>query len=396
MEVLMVGSAMTAFSRRDFDWVVVGAGLTGSTLAERVASQLGQRVLVIDRRPHVAGNAYDSPDQAGTLVHRYGAHIFHTKSQTVWRYLSNFTSWRSYEHRVLACIEGKLVPLPFNLNTLAALFPRARAQAWEAALVKEFGDGSRVPVLKLLEHPRGDLASLGRYVYETFFLHYTEKQWGVRPEALDPAVTSRVPVIVGTDNRYFRDPYQGIPTHGYTAMVTKMLSHPLITVALSTPYEEVRHRYPRARTIYTGAIDEFFGGAHGPLPYRSLRFEHHEVASGRSQPVAVVNYPNDFQYTRVIEHCHFHGTSPDQSTVTYEFPEPYLQGRNEPYYPLPTPASHQLYSKYRAETSRHLGKVFFVGRLANYRYFDMDQAVNQALLLFKRHLLWKDQLPMPA
>jgi UDP-galactopyranose mutase len=376
--------------------VVVGAGLTGSTLAERIASQLGQRVLVVDRRSHLAGNAYDSPDPAGTLVHRYGAHIFHTKSQTVWRYLSDFTSWYPYEHRVLADIEGKLVPLPFNLNTLRALFPGPRARAWETALSREFGEGSTVPVLKLLEHPRSDLAALGRYVYETFFLNYTEKQWGVRPEALDPAVTGRVPIIVGTDNRYFRDPYQGIPTQGYTAMVTNMLSHPLITVAPSTSYDEVRYRYPRARTIYTGAIDEFFAGIHGPLPYRSLRFEHRELSPGRSQPVAVVNYPNDFQYTRVIEHCHFHGASPSRSTVTYEYPEPYLQGRNEPYYPLPTPASHQLYDKYKAETVKYLGKVFFVGRLANYRYYDMDQAVNQALQLFKRHLLWKDQLPVPA
>jgi UDP-galactopyranose mutase len=392
----MVARAVTAFSRRDFDWVVVGAGLTGSTLAERMASQLGQRVLVIDRRSHVAGNAYDSPDEAGTLVHRYGAHIFHTKSQTVWRYLSNFTSWYPYEHRVLADIEGKLVPLPFNLNTLGALFSRPRARAWETALLKEFGEGSRVPVLKLLEHPRNDLATLGRYVYENVFLHYTEKQWGVRPEALDPAVTSRVPVIVGTDNRYFRDPYQGIPAQGYTAMVTNMLSHPLITVALSTPYEEIKHSYPCARTIYTGAIDEFFAGGHGPLPYRSLRFEHRVLGPGRSQPVAVVNYPNDFQYTRVIEHCHFYGATPDLSTVTYEYPEPYLPGENEPYYPLPTPASHQLYNKYKAETARYLGKVFFVGRLANYKYYDMDQAVNQALQLFKRHLVWKDQLPMPA
>ncbi len=392
----MAARAPTAFGRRDFDWVVVGAGLTGSTLAERIASQLGRRVLVIDRRSHVAGNAYDSPDQAGTLVHRYGAHIFHTRSQAVWRYLSNFTAWHSYEHRVLAEIEGKLVPLPFNLNTLRALFSGPRARMWETALLKEFGEGSRVPVLKLLEHPSNDLAVLGRYIYENVFLHYTEKQWGVRPEVLDPAVTSRVPIIVGTDNRYFRDPYQAVPVQGYTAMVTRMLSHPLITVALSTPYEEVKHRYPRARTIYTGAIDEFFAGAHGPLPYRSLRFEHRVVGPGCSQPVAVVNYPNEFLYTRVIEHCHFYGATPDHSTVTFEYPEPYVQGRNEPYYPLPTPASHQLYEQYKAETARYLGKIFFVGRLANYKYYDMDQAVNQALQLFKRQLIWDDKLPVPA
>lgn len=382
----------------DYDWLVVGAGLTGATLAERIASQLGQRVLVIDRRPHIAGNTYDAVDEAGVLVHRYGAHIFHTSSETVWRYLSQFTDWLPYSHHVLAGVDGSLVPLPFNLNTLEACFPAADARHLAGRLAAEFGEGARVPVLRLLEHPDTALSALGDFVYQKVFLHYTLKQWGLRPEELDRSVTARVPVLVSRDNRYFRDTHQGIPAGGYTAMVGRMLAHPNITVALGTPYEEVAGQLRRARLIFTGPIDEYFAAAHGPLAYRSLRFDYRTVAAtgGPFQPVAVVNYPNEHDYTRIIEHNHFTGARLPRTTLTYEYPQPHVPGKTEPYYPVPTPESRERYARYAEAAAELGGRVVFAGRLAHYRYYDMDQAVNAALNTFRREVVERDTAPLPA
>lgn len=382
-----------------FDWVVVGAGLSGATLAERIASQLDQRVLVVDRRHHVAGNAYDELDEHGIRVHRYGAHIFHTVSARVWRYLSCFTQWRPYVHRVRACIGDVVVPVPFNLDSLRALVPEGDARRMEALLVEHIGAGARVPVLTLLEHPVPALRELGQLVYDTVFLGYTVKQWGYRPEEIDRAVTGRVPVVVSRDDRYFRDRYQGIPLQGYTAMVERMLAHPNITVELGVDHRDVADERWWNRMVYTGPIDEFFGHAHGPLPYRSLRFEHRRLPVDRAQPVAVVNHPTQHAYTRVIEHAHFSGQHVGRTTVTYEYPEPYLPGVNEPYYPLPQPENHRRYAAYAADAAALGGRVVFAGRLAEYRYYDMDQAVAHALVTFRNAVAnapAADGVPAPA
>lgn len=372
----------------EFDWLVVGAGLTGATLAERIASQLGQSVLVVDRRPHIAGNVYDELDGDGIRVHRYGAHIFHTSSERVWSYLSRFTTWVGYEHRVLASVGGRLVPLPFNLNTLDMLFPAPDAAHLTGLLVNTFGESSRVPVLKLIDHPTPELSELGRFVYDQVFLNYTAKQWGRRPEELDPSVTGRVPVLVSRDDRYFRDKHQALPAEGYTTMVARMLDHPLITVATSTDYAAAASSVKHRRVVYTGPIDEYFFGVYGPLPYRSLRFEHERLPTGPHQPVSVVNYPNEHDYTRILEHRHFAGGSSwaGASTITREYPDEYRPGDNEPFYPLPAEASHQAYRRYADLRDETEPDTVFAGRLAKYRYLDMDQAVNLALQAFDRRI----------
>ncbi len=366
-----------------FDWVVVGAGLSGATLAERIATQLDQRVLVVERRTHIAGNAFDAVDEAGVRVHRYGAHIFHTVSDRVWAYVSRFTEWLPYTHRVLGVIDGTTVPLPFNLTTLHALVPPSEADRLERRLLDEVGWEGRIPVLSLLEHTDPSLRSLGELVYEKVFLHYTVKQWGYRPEDIDRAVTGRVPVVVSRDDRYFRDRHQGIPAQGYTAMVGRMLDHPRIAVETGVDFRDVVGSVAHDKVAYTGPIDEFFDNAYGPLPYRSLRFEHHTEPVDRLQPAAVMNFPDASPYTRIIEHAHFGDQHLGATTVTYEYPEPYAPGCNEPYYPLPQPESHQRYARYAAAATELSGKVVFSGRLAEYRYYDMDQAVAHALTVFR-------------
>lgn len=369
------------------DWLVVGAGLSGATLAERIASGLDQRVLVVERRAHVAGNAYDEVDESGIRVHRYGAHIFHTVSDTVWEYLSRFTDWLPYVHRVRARVDGRLVPVPCNLDTLRALLPPGEAAEMERRLVEVVGAGGRIPVLALVNHEDAGLRRVGELVYEKLFLHYTTKQWGWRPEEIDRAVTGRVPVVVSDDDQYFRDRHQGIPADGYTAMVTRMLDHPNITVATGVDYATVADEVDHRGLVYTGPIDEFFGYCYGRLPYRSLRFEHTTVPVDRFQPVAVVNHPDDLPYTRIIEHAHFAGQHRGATTITVEYPEAHLPGCNEPYYPLPRPENHQLYELYAAEADRLAASVVFSGRLAEYRYYDMDQAVAHALSTFERRIV---------
>jgi len=370
--------------RRSFDWLVVGAGLTGATLAERIASQLGQTVLVIDRRSHIAGNIYDIVDENGIRVHRYGAHIFHTSSETVWRYLSEFTDWRAYEHKVVASVSGRLVPLPCNLNTLDALLGEKDAAPLARALIEEFSFGARIPILRLIEHEDRRLAELGSFLYDSVFVNYTIKQWGRRPEDLDPAVTARVPVVISRDNRYFRDPHQALPADGYTAMVSRMLDHDRITVALSSDFDAIGASLRYKRLVFTGPIDDYFKAVYGPLPYRSLRFEDTELPLGPYQPMAVVNYPNEHAFTRIIEHAHFGGPVTGSTLITREYPEEYRPSRNEPYYPVPMEDSRLLYRRYAALLAEVAPATVFAGRLARYRYLDMDQAVNHALQIFKR------------
>jgi UDP-galactopyranose mutase len=370
-----------------FDWVVVGAGLTGATFAERLAVELGQRVLVVDRRAHPAGNVYDYYDNLGILVHRYGAHIFHTKSRRVWEYLSQFTSWRPYEHRVLGSVDGQLVPIPFNLTTLRALVPRTEADRLECILIAETGAGNSISVLKLMEHRDSALRELGRLVYDKIFAGYSAKQWGMRLEDLDRSVSGRVPVVVSHDDRYFHDQFQGIPADGYTAMVHRMLDHPNIAVELEMDYLTARKRSGDPRILYTGPIDELFGYRFGPLPYRSLRFETNHYQQEFVQPVAVINFTMDHTYTRTLEHKHITGQRSNVTAVTTEWPEAHVAGENEPYYPVPATQSRAHYEAYRVLADAAYPDLMVAGRLADYRYYDMDQAVSRALVLFRERIL---------
>lgn len=364
------------------DYLIVGAGFTGATLAERLAAA-GKRVLVVDRRDHIGGNAYDEHTEDGILVHRYGPHIFHTNSKKVFAYLSRFTEWRPYFHRVQAVVEGKAVPLPFSLATLRALFSERVADKLEEKLIARYGYGARVPILKLKEEEDPDLRFLAEYVYRNVFEGYTLKQWGVRPEELSPSVTGRVPVLVSYDTRYFQDAYQAMPKEGYTALFRRMLAHPNIKLLLKADWKEVEGEVRFDRLIFTGPIDEFFGYLHGPLPYRSLHFrlERHSVAW--FQEVGTVNYPNEYPYTRVTEFKHLTGQAYLPHTLLcYEYPEAYEPGRNEPYYPVPKEENEERYRLY-LEEARKLKGVYFAGRLGDYRYYNMDQAVARALKLFE-------------
>jgi UDP-galactopyranose mutase len=368
------------------DYLIVGAGFAGCTLAERIASQLGKRVLLVEKRNHIGGNAYDYFDQNGVLVHRYGPHIFHTNSTKVWEYLSRFTEWRPYYHHALAVVDGKKVPVPFNLNSLAQLFPERYADKLASLLLAEFGIGARVPVLKLLEHSNSEVKALAEYIYQRVFRGYTLKQWDLRPEELDASVTARVPVVISRDDRYFQDTYQAMPLRGYTEMFMRMLAHPNIKVLLNTDYKEIIDDIRFDRMVYTGPIDAFFDGAHGHLPYRSLRFELRYQEADRYQEVGTVNYPNEFAFTRSTEFKHLTGQRVAGTTVAVEYPEPYVPGENEPYYPIPQEQNRSRYDLYAAEAKKLHGSVFFAGRLADYKYYNMDQVVARSLTVFERDL----------
>jgi UDP-galactopyranose mutase len=368
-------------------WLIVGAGFTGTTLAQQIATVRNERVLVIDQRDHIAGNAYDHLDASGVLVHRYGPHIFHTNSKKIWDYLSAFTQWRPYFHKVMGSVDGQLVPIPFNLNSIDALFPRTMADRLGAKLIERYGWGRKVPILKMREESDPDILFIANFAYEKIFENYTLKQWDLTPEDLDPGVTARVPVHVSRDDRYFQDRYQAMPKHGYTAMFEKMLDHPLIEIALSTSWKSIQAQYPDAKVIFTGPIDEFFDYRHGPLPYRSLRFEQSvEPVSGLNQPCGTVNYPNEFDFTRITEMKWLTGQQHDSTLLIAEHSQAYVPGENEPYYPIPRPETSALLAPYLADARALAGKVWFAGRLGDYAYYNMDQACGRALTLFEKSL----------
>ena len=360
--------------RPHYDALVVGAGFAGSVLAERLAAGSGKRVLVIDKRGHVAGNAYDHPDAAGVMVHRYGPHIFHTNSDDVFAYLSRFTRWRPYEHRVLANARGHLVPMPINRTTLNTLFGLDLADEAQAAAFL----AARAEPREVRTSEDVVVNAVGRELYETFFQGYTRKQWGLDPSQLDKSVTSRVPTRTNTDDRYFLDKHQAMPADGYTAMFEAMLDHPNITVETGVDFADCD--VTADHTIYTGPVDEFFGHRFGPLPYRSLEFRHETHEVERFQPVAVVNYPSpDVPYTRITEYKQLTGQVHPRTSVSYEFP----CGEGDPYYPIPRAENQALYKRYEALADA-LPDVSFVGRLATYRYYNMDQVVGQALATYRR------------
>jgi len=365
-----------------FDWLIVGAGFAGSVLAERLASQRGDRVMVIDRRSHVGGNAYDHLDEAGLLIHRYGPHIFHTNSNQVAQYLSRFTKWRPYEHRVLAEVrrpgsgETMRVPIPINLDTINRLYglslDEAEVEAWMAARAE--------PVEQVRTSEDVVVGKVGRELYELFFRGYTRKQWALDPSELDKSVTARVPTRTNRDGRYFTDSFQAMPAEGYTKMFQRMLAHPNITVRTGVDYRAVREQVPHRRLIWTGPVDEYFGFRHGRLPYRSLRFEHRTLEQEWHQTVGTVNYPSeDVPYTRISEYKHLTGQVHSCTSITAEYPS----AEGDPYYPIPRPENQALYKRYEALADA-TKDVWFVGRLATYRYYNMDQIVGQALASFQR------------
>ena len=357
-----------------YDYLVVGAGFAGATIAERIASQLGKRVLVVDKRPHIAGNAYDFYNEHGILIHEYGPHIFHTSAQKVVDYLSQFTNWRPYEHRVLAQVEGKLLPMPINLDTVNQLY----GLDLDSDGLQKFLAERAEPKAEIRTSEDIVVSKVGRDLYEKFFRNYTRKQWGLDPSQLDSSVAARVPARFDRDDRYFSDTFQAMPLEGYTKMFERMLANPKITVMLSTDYHDVVDRYSRAKIVYTGPIDEFFDYRFGRLPYRSLRFEHRTHDQEKFQPAPVVNYPNEHAYTRITEFKYLTGQTHEKTSIVYEYP---CDG-GEPYYPVPRPENAQVYEKYRELAVATTG-VYFCGRLANYRYFNMDQVVAQALHLFR-------------
>ena len=358
-----------------FDWLIVGAGFAGATLAERIATQRGEKVLVIDRRPHIGGNAYDRHNDDGLLVHQYGPHIFHTNSKDIAAYLSQFTEWRPYEHRVLGRVDDQLVPIPINLDTVNRLYGLSLTSeelpAWFAA---------RAETVDPIRTSEDVVVSVvGRELYEKFFQGYTRKQWGMDPSELDKSVTARVPTRINRDDRYFTDTFQAMPKHGYTRMFESMLDHPNIRVMTHTDFADLRNEIDYRNLIWTGPIDEYFGFRFGKLPYRSLEFVHQTLDTEWFLPTGTVNYPQTEAYTRVSEYKHMTGQVHPRTAITYEYPS----AVGDPYYPIPRPENAELYKRYEA-LALAARNVWFVGRLATYRYYNMDQVTGQALATFRR------------
>ncbi len=355
-----------------FDYVIVGAGFAGATVAAQMARNFGKRVMLLDRRSHVGGNAYDHYDRAGVLVHKYGPHIFHTNSRDVIDYLSLFTEWRTYEHRVLASVDGKLVPIPINLDTVNVLHGLNLTVGELEAYLETIAE--KPASVRTSEDVV--VSRVGRDLYTKMFRGYTRKQWGLDPSELDASVTARIPVRLNRDDRYFSDTYQVMPLHGFTRMFENMLDHPNITIMLNTDYRDAMNSIRYRELVYTGPIDEFFDFRYGKLPYRSLQFRHETLNVKKLQPVAVINHPNEHDYTRVTEFKHLTGQSHSKTSVVYEYP---CDG-GDPYYPVPRPENAALYKQYEALAAQAQG-VHFVGRLATYKYYNMDQVVAQALTL---------------
>ena len=373
-----------------FDSVIIGAGVAGCVAARDLAES-GRKVLILEQRDHIGGNCYDEKDEHGILIHKYGPHIFHTKEQKAYDYLSRFTDWYAFGHEVVANVHGKLIPVPFNLNTLHMVYEQEKADALEKKLIDAFGLESRVPILKLREHEDPEIREIADYVYENIFLHYTMKQWGQTPEQIDPAVTGRVPVLISHDNRYFQEPWQGMPLHGYTLMFEKMLDHENITVEIGV---DARSRVTFSEgsvsldgqaftgdVIYTGPLDELFNCRFGRLPYRSLRFDFEYYDKPDYQGHSVVNYTVSEDFTRITEFKYLTGQKAEGTTIVKEYPFAYTGAEGEiPYYSIANEANQKLYEQYRGLVE-HIPNVWLLGRLAEYKYYNIDAMVLKALEL---------------
>ena len=358
-----------------FDYMIVGAGFAGSVLAERLASVANKKVLLVEQRDHIGGNAYDYYNHHGILVHKYGPHIFHTNSKKVFEYLSHFTPWRPYEHRVLASVDGQLVPLPINLTTINTLY----GLQLSCEQVEAFYNLKAEKIDRIRTSEDVVISKVGKELYEKFFKGYTRKQWDLDPSELDASVTSRVPTRTNKDDRYFTDVYQAMPLHGYTKMFRNMLSHPNIKIMLNTDYKEIVDVIPYQRMIFTGPIDSYFNYCYGKLPYRSIEFKFDTFDQETFQKTGTINFPNEHPYTRITEFKYLTGQMHHKTSIVYEYPT----AEGDPYYPIPRPENAELYKRYHS-LADSMSNTYFTGRLGTYKYYNMDQVVAQSLTLFEK------------
>jgi len=374
-----------------FDYIIVGTGFAGSVIAHRLAAEQNKKVLMIEKRSHIGGNCYDFIDENGINIHKYGPHLFHTDNKEVYEFLSKFAEFDPYEHLVLAYIDEKNVNIPFNFNTLYQLFSEERAKRFEKALLEHFLPNQKIPILELKKSADEDLQYLANYIYEKMFVNYTAKQWGVKPEEIDSSVTARVPVFVGNDNRYFHDKYQVIPKEGYSKIFERMLDHHNIDLLLDTDFDDLCHideqkiYYKgsefKGKVIYTGPIDELFSYQYGVLEYRSIDLQFETVDQEFFQEVAVVNYPNDHKFTRITEFKHIHPIKTPKTTILKEYPQAFVPNENVAYYPVFTKENQERYEAYN-KLSSTINNLALVGRLAEFKYYDMDDVIERALEVY--------------
>lgn len=367
-------------------YLIVGAGISGSVLANLIADRLDEEVLIIDRREHIAGNCFDYlASDENITVHKYGPHIFHTNNKEVWDYLSNFTKWHYFYLKPNVMIEGNRVSLPFTLKTLRELFSQSMAERIENKLITKYGYGVKVPILDFQKSEDKDLNFIGKFVYENVFKNYTIKQWGLKPEEIDASVTARVPIYISNDARYFQDKYQAIPLKGYTKLIENILNHKNIKVELNTNYKDFpKNEIKEFKAVfYTGAIDEYFDYQYGELPYRSLKFDIRTIDKEYYQKSVVTNYPNDYDFTRITEHKYFLDEKSNNTIISVEYPQAFSLGKNERYYPINNEKNEKLYNKYLRE-SKKLKNLYFFGRLGDYKYYNMDLAVERVFELFEK------------
>lgn len=367
----------------EYDNLVVGAGISGATIAYLLANELHESVLLVDAKDHIAGNCYDYRDENGIMIHKYGSHVLHTNNVNVWKFLNKFSSFNTYMHKVIALVDGIETTIPFNINTLYDVFPKTLAVRLEEKLLKNYAYNDKIPILDFQKSNDDDLKFLASYIYRRIFLDYTVKQWGVKPEEIDESVTARVPVYISRDNRYFQDTYQGVPTIGFTGIIWKMISHPSIKLKLSKTHAEIKESQNFfKRVFYTGSIDEYFNYKFGILPYRSVSFKFETHNCEFYQSNSVINYPTNYDFTRIHEYKYYLNDKSSKTVIAKEYSEPFKIKKNERCYPIINEDNIELYSKYRNEMNER--NVFFFGRLGDYKYYNIDEAIERALKLFEQ------------